>query len=266
MFFSQKCSLNKLISTYFLIILKLFILNLKLEMNSKLNSIKKSSTLIILSSIENKVDRFDYKVLLLKRSKNMRVLPGFHAFPGGKLDENADASPKWLEVFFDTKQLNECKSDPYKIKNIFKGFIKNDYSELPQKTEDVDVKIPIEISQRICALRETFEETGILLAQKRDQKNCPSKSASSLIFENINWVKEWQSKVKNDPNNFLDIFIENNLIPEISGLYKWAHWITPTIEKFRFDTTFFICFLPEIPCENSLSLDKEENENIEVIN
>ena len=58
--------------------------------------------------------------------------------------------------------------------------------------------IPSEVAFRICAIRETFEESGILLL-----KNLSSKHQSRLSFDE---VQIWRKKVYADASNFLNMF------------------------------------------------------------
>lgn len=121
-------------------------------------SIKKASTLIISSALETRLNQFDYNVLLLQRSKNMRSWPGVHVFPGGKLDENIDNNSKWFEVLCNSEQKLTIRDDPSLIRHFFKGFINN--KTIGQHFDLKNSELPSEISYRICAIRETFEETG----------------------------------------------------------------------------------------------------------
>ena len=57
--------------------------------------------------------------------------------------------------------------------------------------------IPSEVAFRICAIRETFEESGILLL-----KNLSSKHQSRLSFDE---VQIWREKVYADASNFLNM-------------------------------------------------------------
>ncbi len=51
-------------------------------MNKGLQNLKKSSSLLIISALESSsLNSFDYKVILIKRSKKMRTWPGlFNCF------------------------------------------------------------------------------------------------------------------------------------------------------------------------------------------
>lgn len=132
-------------------------------------SIKKASTLIISSSLETKLNNFDYNVLLLKRSKNMKSWPGLHVFPGGKLDEPYDTTYKWLDVFFDAKKTVTIKSEPTLLRRLFKGFINENSigNSLEYNNNQRTFQLPNELSYRLCAIRETFEETGKFLNKRK---------------------------------------------------------------------------------------------------
>lgn len=220
-----------------------------------LAKLRPSSTLIISSRI-NQVpinsNGYDYKVMLLKRSSKMRVAPGFHVFPGGGLDKNDQSLDHWLSVFKqpDLSSLRSLYSPLLHAKSISKLLDDNNSSALPN-----------EISFRLCSLRETFEETGILLATRRDQL------AGFKVFADLIEPKElvkWQERVKKDSSQFAIMFKELDLVPDLLALHEWANWITPIIEKVRFNTFFFTCFLPKLPSQSSLSIDQSEIESLDV--
>ena len=67
----------------------------------------------------------------------------------------------------------------------------------------------------VAACRETFEETGIVLAHPARGGDCPPELASSL----------------------------QELRPGVSKV-PWSHWITPSLAPKRFDTRFFVALMP----------------------
>ena len=122
---------------------------------------KKASTLIITSALETRLNNFDYNVFMLKRSQNMRSWPGIHVFPGGVLDERIDTTTKWLDILLDPKNSFKVKENLYLSTKYFKGFInENSLGSAANKYNFEALKLPNEISYRLCAIRETFEETG----------------------------------------------------------------------------------------------------------
>lgn len=111
-------------------------------------------------------------------------------FPGGVLDE-ADCSKEWLELFpADTRDI------------MINSFIKEDrlslYASVPADS------INGELAFRICAIREAFEETGILLARPLSQLisggHSPCYQSSQLL------VDKWRGRVCDDASNFVQLF------------------------------------------------------------
>lgn len=216
----------------------------------------KSATLIILSAIKNAPSRGeDYKIMFLKRNKNMRVAPGHSVFPGGKYDAKIDGSPRWLEIL--KSNNHTCLIGPNSIGSLRK-------TSANTKSNDA---IPIELSYRLCAIRETFEETGILLASDRSKSPTPTPALMSAYLKNTTYsdsIRRWRERVLDDSARFVDMFDELKLVPGIFGLHEWSNWLTPSFEKTRFDTFFFTCFLEALPEDKYLFVNKQEIESLEV--
>ncbi|KAJ3215152.1 hypothetical protein HDU67_000780 [Dinochytrium kinnereticum] len=96
----------------------------------------------------------------------------------------------------------------------------------------------------IAAVRETFEECGIALLSPM-----PSWSQQEAV--------EWREKVHNDGSTFPSLCKTLKTAPNLPQLIHWAHWITPEIEKKRFDTQFFLTVL-EKPEASGVSVDGKE--------
>lgn len=86
-----------------------------------------------------------------------------------------------------------------------------------------------EISLRITAIRETFEEVGILLCKP---KKAEYNSIYSHCLESFD-RKMWQKAVHNDSTKFLELCKELNVIPDLWSLHEWAAWLTPATFKKR---------------------------------
>ena len=95
---------------------------------------------------------------------------------------------------------------------------------------------------------------------KSDQFFNQSKQLTKVYVQDQDTVKSWQNRVKRNPEEFLDLFEDMRLVPDLLGLHEWANWMTPSWEKRRFDTMFFTCFLQRFP-ENLIKLDHNEIES-----
>lgn len=96
---------------------------------------------------------YNYKLLLLKRSEKSGFMPGAYAFPGGKIDQ-ADSSRNWLNLY-ESYGFNYDTFDKLNtIENKISIYNNDQTNELPKF-----------LSLRISAIRETFEESGILICR-----------------------------------------------------------------------------------------------------
>ena len=78
-----------------------------------------------------------------------------------------------------------------------------------------------------AAVRETFEETGVLLT-------APLADLSARRLD-----------VESGAVAFGDLLREHGLTIDASGLRPWSRWITPPGETRRYDTRFFVVALPD---------------------
>ena len=147
----------------------------------------------------------------------MRVWPSHSVFPGGKLDSHIDSSPQWLKIF----------------QNNFTALINPNSigTRRRQMIKDIDAEatnLPLEVSYRLCAIRETFEETGILLARDNsDGSNHRPILLTTQYYKNsskLDKVKQWHEKVLLDSEKFIDMFFDLNLEPNIFALHEWSNW------------------------------------------
>ena len=96
-----------------------------------------------------------------------------------------------------------------------------------------------DIGYFFAAIRECFEESGVLLAKR---------SSGELFFptdqKEHDDLKKYQAQINNGEINFFDILIQLNLYPDINNLKFLSHWTTPLTEKKRYSTKFFLSRLP----------------------
>jgi 8-oxo-dGTP pyrophosphatase MutT (NUDIX family) len=91
---------------------------------------------------------------------------------------------------------------------------------------------------RIAAIRETFEESGILLAKPRGSTALVDAKRASEI-EAVNRTALCEGKT-----TFLKVLTDNGLLLTADELVPYAHWITPEGMPKRFDTWFFLAAAP----------------------
>ncbi|KAG1955621.1 hypothetical protein F2P79_008622 [Pimephales promelas] len=107
---------------------------------------------------------FDYQVLLLKRSGCSGFMLNAYVFPGG-LVESSDFSSEWQEIF---KAFTEAPN--YGI-----GVVKQPPASRPPifatDRSQLGSPIPGDVAFRIWAVRETFEESGVLLAVPKHEES-----------------------------------------------------------------------------------------------
>src|ERR1700760_824454 len=94
------------------------------------------------------------------------------------------------------------------------------------------------LSFRIAAIRETFEESGILLARPKGSKALVDASRAREI-EIAHRADLNEGKI-----TFLKVLTDNDMLLALDELVPYAHWITPEGMPKRFDTWFFLAAAP----------------------
>jgi 8-oxo-dGTP pyrophosphatase MutT (NUDIX family) len=89
----------------------------------------------------------------------------------------------------------------------------------------------------IAACRETFEESGVLLARSGD-------GSAGVDPVRLARLAARRAEAASDPALFAQLLAQEDLTLDLERLVYWAHWITPSQEKKRFDTRFFALTVP----------------------
>ena len=147
------------------------------------------------------------EVLLLKRDRNASFVPGAYVFPGGRVDP-AD----WTKQTLASVDRLTTETAATRL-----GLVGTS---------------PPAIAYYIAALREAFEETGILVGVG------PNAQAPPTAAENVE-VEVLRNGLMEGSVSFNETL--ENLSCRINGssIEYLAHWITPEREPRRFDTRFF---------------------------
>ncbi len=152
------------------------------------------------------------EVLLVLRRSDARFAAGAHVFPGGTLDAE-DSDPEWSELLVAPKaEAVAGATDP-------KGLS--------------------ELTFVVAALRETFEETGVLLASG----TIPSPAELAAA----------RSDLVTGQRSFLEIIRDWKVLLAADRLVLCARWITPEALPRRYDARFF---LEEAPPGVEVSAEK----------
>ncbi|CAL78057.1 conserved hypothetical protein; putative NUDIX hydrolase [Bradyrhizobium sp. ORS 278] len=91
---------------------------------------------------------------------------------------------------------------------------------------------------RIAGVRETFEESGILLARRKGAVALIEAEAARQI-EAAHRLALCESKI-----SFREVIERHGLVLALDALVPYAHWITPEGMPKRFDTWFFLAAAP----------------------
>ncbi|MFE0705286.1 NUDIX hydrolase [Streptomyces sp. NPDC058872] len=147
------------------------------------------------------------EVHMLRRRTSMAFAAGAYAYPGGGVDPRDEQPVRWagpsLEAWADRLGLDD----------------------------------PAQAQAVVCAaVRETFEEAGVLLA---------GETAEGVVGDTTgeDWERDRVALVARELS-FADFLDRRGLVLRSDLLGAWARWITPEFEQRRFDTWFFVAALP----------------------
>lgn len=88
----------------------------------------------------------------------------------------------------------------------------------------------------VCAaVRETFEECGVLLA---------GPTAGTVVADTAGYRRQ-RERIEGRDLTLAEFLAEEKLVLRADLLRPWSRWITPTVERRRYDTNFFVAVLPE---------------------
>jgi 8-oxo-dGTP pyrophosphatase MutT (NUDIX family) len=158
--------------------------------------IRDASTVIVVREADQGMETF-----LLCRHHQSGFLGGAHVFPGGKVD-SSDTEPGW------------------------RTRVDRSTEEIAERLGESDAEVGLGLL--VAAVRETFEEAGVLLASTAldvDLAATRERLHAGASF----------SALAND----IDMKIDS------AALTPYARWITPKVETQRFDTRFYIAVLPK---------------------
>jgi nucleoside diphosphate-linked moiety X motif protein 19 len=196
----------------------------------------------------------DFRLLMLKRAASQGFMPGAYVFPGGVVDA-ADRSDDWLRLFAPRQGPPHFGLKP----------APRPRAAFPDVAPAPDAgALPDDVARRICAVREAFEEAGVLLLRPRSAPE-PAGPTRQLTcaFQPPSGLAAWRARVRSDPREFLQLCAHLDCTPNIWALHDWSGWVTPFARSSpgrRFDTTFYLCCLcqpPPVDPDNAEVVDSQ---------
>jgi 8-oxo-dGTP pyrophosphatase MutT (NUDIX family) len=146
---------------------------------------------------------------LLRRTRTMAFAAGMYVFPGGSVDPRDETLPD----------------------DHWAGPPPADWAALLSADEALTKAL-------VCAaVRETFEESGVLLAG-----SSPDDVVADITGDD--WEADRAALVDRSLS-FAAMLDRRGLVLRADLLRPWAHWITPEFEPKRYDTRFFVAALPQ---------------------
>jgi len=94
------------------------------------------------------------------------------------------------------------------------------------------------LTLRVAAIREAFEECGVLLARPADE-SLPLDGARLRAIE-----EGWRRRLAADETDMPALVEAEDLRLSVGALVPFAHWITPRTQPRIFDTHFFLAEAP----------------------
>jgi 8-oxo-dGTP pyrophosphatase MutT (NUDIX family) len=96
---------------------------------------------------------------------------------------------------------------------------------------------PVTRAIQIAAIREAYEECGVLLARANGEDNL-------IAGERLATLEPFRDRINRGEVGFNDFLIQHDLRLACDQLVPFAHWITPEMMPKRFDTHFFVAVAP----------------------
>jgi len=177
----------------------------------------KEAATVILMRPARKADNGPFEVLMVHRHPDSAFVPECYVFPGGCIDME-DCGPEMIP---------HCRGRGRETAMRILG-------DMP--TEE------IALGAWIAGIRETFEETGILLA------HTPPMTKEDLDGH--------RRRLLAGETTFLQLVRDERWLLAVDRLEYFAHWITPEFLPLRYDVRFFIVRAPEeqVACPDGIEL------------
>ena len=159
--------------------------------------VRDASTVVLLR------DGSGLETYLMRRAVTMAFAAGMYVFPGGRIDEaDLDIDLSWVGDPLDAGRMTAGERQA-------RGLV-------------------------VGAVREVFEETGVLLAVDASGR-FPTADAA--------WEDDRAAVAESSPA-LAEVLARRGLHIDPGALPLWTHWVTPEVESKRYDVRFFVAAVP----------------------
>lgn len=158
-------------------------------------------------------DAPDLQVFMLRRNLQSRWIGGAYIFPGGAVDA-ADREPAVLP---------RCVGRDDRSASALLGVGEGG------------------LGFWVAAIRETFEEAGVLLTRSEGTGERVDPSAPGVGDR----LAVARPEVAAGERSFLELLEQEQLLLDVGALHRFSHWITPAGAPRRYDTWFFVAEAPD---------------------
>jgi 8-oxo-dGTP pyrophosphatase MutT (NUDIX family) len=164
-------------------------------------------------SLRRRQDGSTLEVFMLRRNLEAPFMGGAYVFPGGAVDVE-DRAPELLA---------RCHGRDDATASAALG--------LPEGG----------LGFWVAAIREAFEEAGVLLARSAATRlpvdlDDPSRAAR---------LEATRRTVGRGERSFLEVVEDEDLVLDVGALHLFSHWVTPGGAPRRYDTWFFVAAAPD---------------------
>lgn len=171
--------------------------------------IKDASTVVL-----SRETKDSFEIFMTQRKKDLPFLGGFYVFPGGEMDE---------EDYYETCLKRSIGLSPKEAQDIL---------------QDPDPKKSL--GHFVAAIRELYEETGILLACNN------SRDFPDFGDDDIKSKFDGYRTMLNDGKMTMNEVMEKeDLYYAVDELVYFYHRVAPKIAPVRFNARFFIVKIPD---------------------
>ena len=151
-----------------------------------------------------------FEILLIRRHTASKFAAGDFVFPGGRIeaDDAPDGAAAWC------RGLDAARA---------------------ARALGLEAPANAALGHWVGAIRETFEEVGLLLAYTADGRPARLDDERHAAYRRA---------CQRDHRAFVDMIRAERLTLATDRLVYFAHWITPVVQPLRFDTRFFAAVMP----------------------